>query len=198
MNYSGLTNKQVEINREKYGSNELTKMKKDSFIKKLLITFSDPIIKILLIALALKVIFLFRDFDWYETIGIVIAILLASLISTISEYGSEKAFEKLQEEASQLKCRVIRNGKKIEIPVSDVVVNDIVVLETGDKIPADGIIVKGKLSVDESSLNGETKEAIKETALNIAKPLKKNIVYRGTVVYNDTALMQVTKVGDAK
>ena len=119
MNYNGLTNKQVEINREKYGSNELTKMKKDSFIKKLLITFSDPIIKILLIALALKVIFLFRDFDWYETIGIVIAILLASLISTISEYGSEKAFEKLQEEASQLKCRVIRNGKKIEIPVSE-------------------------------------------------------------------------------
>jgi len=196
MNYNGLTNKQVEINREKYGSNELTKIKKDSFIKKLLITFSDPIIKILLIALALKVIFLFRDFDWYETIGIVIAILLASLISTISEYGSEKAFEKLQEEASQIKCRVIRNGKKIEIPVSDVVVNDIVVLETGDKIPADGVIVKGRLSVDESSLNGETKEAIKETALNVNKPTDKNIVYRGTVVYNDTALMQVTKVGD--
>lgn len=196
MNYNGLTNKQVEINREKYGSNELTKIKKDSFIKKLLITFSDPIIKILLIALALKVIFLFRDFDWYETIGIVIAILLASLISTISEYGSEKAFEKLQEEASQIKCRVIRNGKKIEIPVSDVVVNDIVVLETGDKIPADGIIVKGRLSVDESSLNGETKEAIKETALNVNKPTDKNIVYRGTVVYNDTALMQVTKVGN--
>ena len=121
MNYSGLTNKQVEINREKYGTNELTKMKKDSFIKKLLITFSDPIIKILLIALALKVIFLFKDFDWYETIGIVIAILLASLISTISEYGSEKAFEKLQEEASQLKCKVIRDGKIREVAISDVV-----------------------------------------------------------------------------
>lgn len=196
MNINGLTNKQVEINREKYGTNELTKMKKDSFIKKLFITFSDPIIKILLIALALKVIFLFRNFDWYETIGIVIAILLASLISTISEYGSEKAFEKLQEEASQLKCKVIRNNRKIEIMVSDVVVGDIVCLEQGDKIPADGIIVKGKLSVDESSLNGETKESLKEPVLNINKPLDKNIVYRGTVVYNDNALMKVSKVGD--
>ena len=196
MKIIGLTEKEVEINREKYGTNDLTKMKKDSFMKKLFITFSDPIIKILLIALALKVIFLFRDFNWYETIGIVIAILLASLISTISEYGSEKAFEKLQEEASLLKCRVIRNNKKVEIPVSDVVVGDIVCIEQGDKIPADGIVVVGSISVDESSLNGETKEIIKEPALNINKPRSKNIVYRGTVVYNDNALMLVTKVGD--
>lgn len=196
MNLNGLSKKEVEINREKYGQNVLTRMKKDSFIKKLFITFSDPIIKILLIALALKVVFLFKNFDWYETIGIVIAILLASLISTISEYGSEKAFEKLQEEASVIKCRVIRNGKKQEINVSDVVVGDIVCLEQGDKIPADGVIVKGKLSVDESSLNGETKEAHKEPALNYNKPNDKNIVYMGTVVYNDSALMKVTKVGD--
>lgn len=197
MNLNGLSKKEVEINREKYGKNVLTRMKKDSFIKKLFITFSDPIIKILLIALALKVVFLFKNFDWYETIGIVIAILLASLISTISEYGSEKAFEKLQEEASVIKCRVIRNGKKQEINISDVVVGDIVCLEQGDKIPADGIIVKGKLSVDESSLNGETKEAHKEPALNYNKPNDQNIVYMGTVVYNDSALMKVTKVGDA-
>lgn len=196
MNLNGLSKKEVEINREKYGKNVLTRMKKDSFIKKLFITFSDPIIKILLIALALKVVFLFKNFDWYETIGIVIAILLASLISTISEYGSEKAFEKLQEEASVIKCRVIRNGKKQEINISDVVVGDIVCLEQGDKIPADGVIVKGKLSVDESSLNGETKEAHKEPALNYNKPNDKNIVYMGTVVYNDSALMKVTKVGD--
>ena len=196
MNLNGLSKKEVEINREKYGKNILTRMKKDSFIKKLFITFSDPIIKILLIALALKVVFLFKNFDWYETIGIVIAILLASLISTISEYGSEKAFEKLQEEASVIKCRVIRDGKKREINISDVVVGDIVCLEQGDKIPADGVIIKGKLSVDESSLNGETKESHKEPALNYNKPNDKNIVYMGTVVYNDSALMKVNKVGD--
>lgn len=196
MNIRGLNNKEVEKNKEQYGQNILSKLPKDSFLKKLLITFSDPIIKILLIALAIKTVFLFKNFDWYETIGIVIAILLASLISTISEYGSERAFEKLQEESSKEKCRVIRNGKKQEIKVDDVVVGDIVFLEQGDKIPADGIIIKGRISVDESNLNGETKEAYKEAVLNKDKPNKKNIVYRGTVVYNDTAYMQVNKVGD--
>lgn len=194
--YNGLTDNEVIINREKYGSNELKKTKKDSFFKLLIGTLGDPIIKILLIALAIKTVFLFRSFDWYETIGIVIAILLASLISTISEYGSEKAFEKLQEEVSRVSCKVIRNAKNIEIPVGEVVVNDIVSLETGDKIPADGIIVKGKISVDESSLNGETKEAYKESIINMNLINDKNRVYKGSVVYSNTALMKVTSVGE--
>ena len=194
--YNGLTDNEVIINRKKYGSNELKKTKKDSFFKLLIGTLGDPIIKILLIALAIKTVFLFKNFDWYETIGIVIAILLASLISTISEYGSEKAFEKLQEEVSRVSCKVIRNGKKFEIPVSEVVVNDIVSLETGDKIPADGIIVKGKISVDESSLNGETKEAYKESIINMNLIGDKNRVYKGSVVYSNNALMKVTSVGE--
>lgn len=86
---------------------------------------------------------------------------LSSLISTISEYGSEKAFERLQEESSRIKCKVKRDGKLIETSIDEIVVGDIVKLETGDKIPADGIIIDGELSVDESSLNGETKEAYK-------------------------------------
>ena len=144
--YNGLTDKEVEISKKKYGINELKQTKKDSFFKLLLGTLGDPIIKILLIALAIKTVFLFKSFDWYETIGIVVAILLASFISTISEYGSEQAFERLQEEVKRISCKVIRNGKKIEIPVIEVVVGDIVSLETGDKIPADGIIVKGKIN----------------------------------------------------
>lgn len=194
--YNGLTDNEVIINRKKYGSNELKKTKKDGFFKLLIGTLGDPIIKILLIALAIKTVFLFKNFDWYETIGIVIAIMLASLISTISEYGSEKAFEKLQEEVSRVSCKVIRNGKKQEIPVSEVVVNDIVSLETGDKIPADGIIVKGKISVDESSLNGETKEAYKESIINMNLVSDKNRVYKGSVVYSNNALMKVTSVGE--
>ena len=194
--YNGLTDNEVIISRKKYGSNELKKTKKDSFFKLLIGTLGDPIIKILLIALAIKTVFLFKNFDWYETIGIVIAIMLASLISTISEYGSEKAFEKLQEEVSRVSCKVIRNGKKIEIPVSEVVVNDIVSLETGDKIPADGIIVKGKISVDESSLNGETKEAYKESIINMNLVSDKNRVYKGSVVYSNNAYMKVTSVGE--
>ena len=194
--YNGLTDEEVLESRKKYGSNELSKIKKEGFFKLLINTLGDPIIKILLIALAIKTIFLFRNFDWYETIGIVIAILLASFISTISEYGSEKSFEKLQEEVSKINCKVIRNGKKIEIPINDVVVNDIINLEVGDKVPADGIIIKGKISIDESSLNGETKEVYKESVLNLKNIKDKNRVFKGSVVYSDTALMKVTSVGE--
>ena len=87
--YNGLTDELVLESRKKHGSNELVKSKKDSFFTILVNTLGDPIIKILLIALAIKTIFLFKNFDWYETIGIVVAILLASFISSISEYGSE-------------------------------------------------------------------------------------------------------------
>ena len=91
---NGLTDKEVNESRSKYGSNKIIPDKKDGFLKLFIESLGDPIIKILLIALAIKVIFLFKSFDWYETIGIVIAIFLASFISSISEYGSEKAFIK--------------------------------------------------------------------------------------------------------
>ena len=84
----------------------------------------DPIIKILLVALLIKVIFLFKDFDYFETLGILIAIFLASFISTISEYGSEAAFERLQEESAKIKVKVKRNNKILEIPIEEVVVNE--------------------------------------------------------------------------
>jgi len=193
---NGLTDQEVIKSRDKYGSNKLTHIKKESFFKKLISTLGDPIIKILLIALGVKTVFLFRSFDWFETIGIVIAIALASFISTISEYGSEKAFERLQDEVSKIKCRVKRNNQVQEIFIDDVVVDDIICLSSGDKIPADGIIVKGVVSVDESSLNGESKETYKEACINTKRITEKNIVYRGTVVYSNEGLMKVTKVGD--
>lgn len=192
---TGLNDKEVEKSKEKYGKNTLEKKENTSFLSKLIDSLGDPIIKILLIALAIKTIFLFKNFDWYETIGIVIAIFLASFISTISEYGSEKAFEKMQEEASKIKCRIKRNNILEEINVEEVVVGDIVVLESGDKIPADGIIVEGNISVDESSLNGETKESYKETVKNNLIT-NKNKVYRGSVVYSGIAKMLVEKIGN--
>lgn len=192
---TGLNDTEVEKSRNNYGNNSLSRESKTSFIKKLIESLGDPIIKILLIALAIKTVFLFKNFDWYETIGIVIAIFLASFISTISEYGSEKAFIKMQEEASMIKCRVKRNSKVEEINIDDVVVGDIVLLESGDKIPADGIIIDGELTVDESSLNGETKEAFKEAVKNNIYT-DKNKVYRGSVVYSKSATMLVEKVGN--
>ena len=187
---NGLSDNEVIESRNKYGKNVISGKKRDGFFKLLLSSFGDPIIRILLIALGIKVVFLFSSFDWYETIGIVIAILIASLISTISEYGSEKAFLRLQEEASKLKCKVRRNGKDFLVNIDDIVVGDIVVLSTGDKIPADGIIVSGSLSVDESSINGETREAHKYC------DSEHNFLFKGTVVYSGEGIMCVKKVGD--
>ena len=144
---NGLTNEEVVKSRKAHGSNEIKASQKESFIHKLIATLGDPIIKILLIALAVKTLFLFQDFDWYETIGIVIAIFLASFISTVSEYGSEKAFEELQEDASKIKTKVLRDGQMKEVEIGEVVVGDIVYLETGDAVPADGKIIKGKILV---------------------------------------------------
>ncbi len=193
---NGLDNKTVEKNRSKYGTNEINKEKKDGFLKLLIESFGDPIIRILLIALGIKLVFLMKNFDWFETVGIVIAIFLASFISTLSEYGSEKAFAKLQEESAKTKCKVKRNGKVEEILIDEVVYNDIVLLETGDKIPADGVIIKGELNVDESSLNGESKEIHKKALVVNQKEKSENLVYRGTTVYSGLAVMQVKKVGN--
>lgn len=183
----GLNNKEVIESRKMYGSNTLTNKKKNTFLSLLIESLNDPIIKILLIALAIKIVFLFKETNIYETIGIVVAIFLASFISTISEYGSEKAFERLQSEASIIKCRVRRNSKKEEINISDIVVGDLIYLNSGDKIPADGILISGNLSVDESSLTGEAKEKNK----NI-----EDILYMGSIVLNDNGMMKVTSVGD--
>ncbi len=194
---AGLTEEQVLENRKKYGSNSITSLKKETFFSLFIESFSDPMIRILLIALGIKTIFLIKDFDWYETVGIVIAIFIASFISSISEYGSQKAFERLQDEASKMKCKVNRNNKLKEIEIEDVVVDDIITLQSGDRIPADGVIIDGNISVDESSLNGETKEQYKYSIENMKMtPKPNNLVYKGTVVYNGEAHMCVTAVGD--
>ena len=196
INKNGLTSDEVIKNRKKYGNNSLTKKNNDTFFKLLLETLSDPIIKILLIALGIKTIFLIKDFDWYETVGIVIAIMVASLISSISEYGSMRDFNKLTEETSLIKVRAKRDNKVIEIPINDVVYNDIILLGEGDKVPADGIIVSGSIAVDESMLDGEAKEKYKKACIDINKIEDDNKVYMSSVVYNGSALMLVTQVGD--
>ena len=187
MNNKGLSDKEVLESRKNYGSNTLSKIKSDSLFQLFLESLGDPIIKILLVALLIKVFFLMKSVDIFETLGILIAIFISSFISTISEYGSQKAFIKMQEEASLIKVKVKRNNSIKEIPIDEVVCNDIVILEQGDKIPADGIIVDGSIMVDESVLNGEAKE--QEKIIN-------NKVYRGTVVVEKKALMKVLEVGN--
>ncbi len=190
----GLTEEEVIIQRKKSGSNELVKIKKRTFLNLLIESLGDPIIKILLLALALKVIFLFRSFDWFETIGILAAVFMATFISSLSEYGSESAFARLQSENAKIKVKVYRNNVLKEVCIDEIVTKDLVMLTSGDKVPADGYLIEGKLSIDESSLNGESKESKKESIKNNTINYN-NKVFRGTVVYSGNAKIIVSKVG---
>jgi len=189
----GLNDEEVLQSRSKYGSNEITKKNKNSLLRLLIESFGDPIIKILLIALMVKVVFLFRSFDWYETIGILIAVFLASFISSISEYGSNKAFERMQSESQMLSAKVYRNGSLTEVLFKDIVVGDVVKVSSGDKIPADGYILKGNLTIDESFLTGESKEVYKKASLDSNQ---KSEVYAGSVVYKGAADLKITSIAD--
>lgn len=195
----GLSPSEVRRSKEVYGDNNLVRTKRHSFFREFLRNFGDPIIKILLIALAVNIVIKLRDFDWYESIGIAAAILISTLVSTISEYGSEEAFSKLQEDALRTNCRVKRTGGITEIPVADVAVGDYVILQVGDRVPADGIIYMGDIYVDQSPLNGENKEAHKtpEEASDGGNGdfADKQRLFRGCIVTSGEAVMLVKAVG---
>ena len=199
-NIVGLTEQEVKDSRSKYGRNSLTKKKKKGFLRRFIESFGDPIIRILLIALGINTIFLFNNSDWFESVGIAVAIFLATFIATLSEYGNESAFEKLQEEASRIKCRVKRANGLTQIPIEEIVVGDIVLLQSGDKVPADGTIIEGHLDVDQSSLNGESKEVkkfVRKELIDGKKDfLNPSLLFSGTVVCAGEALMRVADVGD--
>lgn len=186
-NIDGLTNEEVNKSRKIHGTNSITNKKKVTIFSLLIESLNDPIVKILLIALAVKTMLIFNRTDLFETIGIAVAVFLASFISVISEYGSEKAFEKLNEENNQIIVKAIRNRNKQLINIEEIVVNDILILEQGDKVPADAIIIKGELSLDESPLTGETKEKYKSLNENI---------YRGSTIMSGNAIAKVTTIGD--
>lgn len=183
---TGLTDAEVIESRRKYGANSIKVKNENKFLRLMLESLGDPIIKIMLIALAIRVVFLFSSFNWYETLGMLISILLSSLISTLSEYGSGKAFKRLQDEYESIQVRVKRNNKMMSINNEEVVVNDIVFLESGEIIPADGVVISGSIGVDESSINGEAREVFK----NINDSLLK-----GSVVLSNNAIMRISNVG---
>lgn len=183
----GLTTEEVLNNRKLYGSNKITEKKKTTILSLIIESLNDPIIKILLIALGIKILFFINDSDIYETIGIIVAIILATVISSLSEYGSEKAFQKLSNTTNNILVKAYRNNLITNIKIEEIVVNDYIYLESGDKIPADGILYTGNISVDESMLSGETKEQNK----TFMSPL-----YRGSVITNGTGVLLVKKVGN--
>ena len=195
-----LTEEAVLDSRRLHGDNRLTHRPRVGLLRQFLSNFGDPIIKILLSALAVNVIFLFRTADWYETVGIAAAILLATLVSTLSERGSEAAFEKLREDAARTFCRVRRSEKLLACPVDDVVVGDFVLLSAGDRVPADGWLYEGTLRVDQSALTGESRETAKHSA-PVPPPPEEDLaspfhLYRGSVVCGGEGTLIVTRVGD--
>lgn len=183
---NGLNDAEVLESRRKYGANSISVKNENKFFRLLLESLGDPIIKIMLIALAVRVVFLFSSFDWYETLGMLISILLSSLISSLSEYGSNKSFKRLQSEYESIRVRVKRNNVLTNVKNEEIVVGDIVYLEAGEVIPADGVIVSGSIGVDESSINGEAREVIKTS---------NDLVLKGSVVLSNQAIMRVKNVG---
>ena len=183
---NGLNDAEVLESRRKYGSNSISVKNENKFFRLLLESLGDPIIKIMLIALAVRVVFLFSSFDWYETLGMLISILLSSLISSLSEYGSNKSFKRLQSEYESIRVRVRRNNVLTNVKNEEIVVGDIVYLEAGEVVPADGVIVSGSIGVDEASINGEAREVIKSS---------NDMVLKGSVVLSNQAIMRVKNVG---
>lgn len=203
MKFKGLTGQEVENSRQKYGANTLTEIPPDPLWKKILEGFKDPMIMILLVALVVQVVLFFLgQAEWFEPVGILIAIMIANGVASISENKQEnKASALKEEEESKERAKVVRDGKLVEIHVSEIVVGDIVYLQAGDKIPADGIVVDGELKVDQAALNGETEEADKITCPENAEYdtkdlLNKYYAYRGTVVCGGEGYMEIKVVGD--
>ncbi len=203
MSLKGLSKKAVEESRKRYGTNALTQIPPEPLWKKILEGFKDPMIMILLVALVVQaVLFFLGEAEWFEPVGILIAIMIANGVASISENKQEnKASALKEEEEAKETAKVIRDGQLEEIHVNEVVVGDIVYLQAGDKIPADGIVAEGSIKVDQAALNGETEEAEKIPFVEGAEYDKKDLLnkyyaYRGTVVCGGEGYMEIKVVGD--
>ncbi|MBQ8742156.1 MAG: calcium-translocating P-type ATPase, PMCA-type [Clostridia bacterium] len=185
---NGLSESEVLASREKYGSNKLSSVKRKGFFRRFFSNLSDPIIKILLVALGVNLLFALGSVDPVETFGMLAAILISTTVSTASEYGSEKAFERLRSEGASGKFRIRRAGMLSEIDIDDIVVGDILTLSSGERVPADAEIISGELFLDESAITGESREIRKSVSEKI---------YRGSVVCSGQAILRVISVGDA-
>ena len=195
----GLSAREVTESREKHGSNRLTEKKKRGFFSRFLSNLGDPIIRVLLVAVVFEVLFTFRHCNWFEVGGILLAVLVSSLVSTASEYGSERAFEKLSREAGGAASSVVREGRRLALPAEEIVVGDLILLRSGERIPADCVLLSGEVSLDLSSLNGESRDARKTPGAfsgnwTLDDPHQ---LFSGAVVSGGEGVARVGRVGDA-
>ena len=204
----GLTSNAVEKNREKFGSNSLTKKKSDSLLKRIWDASTEPMLLMLIAAgLIALTVNIFRkvtggEADFLECVGVFVAIALSVVISVIMEGRSAKAFEALSKINSNMTVKVVRNGKTVSVSSEDIVVGDVLLVSAGDKLPADGRLLSAvDLSVNESALTGESypvkKDAdavIDDEKLPLAERV--NMLYSGTFVTEGQGKILITAVGD--
>ena len=205
----GLSEEQVTQSKEKFGTNELAKKEQESLWSMFVGAFDDIWIKVLCGALALKVALallgmmipaIAGENDAVEIISIILAIGLATGFSTLSEYRNTSRSEALQEEYNKTYAKVIRGGKLVKILTSEIVKGDTVLIQSGDKVPADGLIFEGNVKVSQAALNGESRDESKSAAETMAETTDYNSeskVFMGSVVTSGEGYMVVTVVGDA-
>ena len=205
MYHNGLTDKEVVDSRNQYGSNIIPDSEPTTFWAEFKETFKDPMIKILLAIAALMIVmFIFGYADIYEPVGTIVAVLIVAFVTAKTGVASDTKYRELKDSTKKDQCKVYRNGVITIINVDDVVVGDKVLLQAGDKIPADGILIDGHLKVDNSALNGEAEECPKFAADTdfIFKSeitgdtfVDKHSLFRGAVIFDGKGVLDVCQVG---
>lgn len=205
MHYNGLSDKEVAESRQKYGSNVIPDAEPTTFWAEFKETFGDPMIRILLAIAVLMIVMCILGYaDIYEPIGTIVAILIVAFVSAKTGVASDTKYRQLKESTKKDQCKVYRNGVITVIDIDDVVVGDKVLLQSGDKIPADGVLVHGHIKVDNSALNGEAEECAKTAAQGdflLADEITgdtfvdKHSLFRGAVLFDGEGVLDVQKVG---
>ena len=205
MKFNGLSDKEVSQSREKYGSNIIPDSEPTTFWDEFKETFGDPMIRILLaIVVIMFIMFFMGHAEIYEPIGTIVAVLVVAFVTAKTAVASDTKYRQLKDSTKKETCKVYRNGIIAVIEVDDVVVGDKIILQSGDKIPADGLLVSGDLRVDNSALNGEAEECKKFAAsegtqfpeeLTGDTFVDKHSLFRGAVVFDGEGVLDVCKVG---
>ena len=205
MKFDGLTDLQVAESKEKHGTNIIPDSEPTTFFDEFKETFNDPMIRILLAIVVIMLIMYFMGHaEIYEPIGTIVAVIVVAYVTAKTAVASDTKYRELKDGTEKDKCKVIRNHVVSLITIDELVVGDKVILQSGDKVPADGVLVDGYISVDNSALNGETEEC-KKSAVPVETQLPEELtgdvfvdtysLFRGTVVFNGEGVLDVRKVG---
>ncbi len=202
MNFNGLNNEEVKTNRATYGNNKIVEAEPKKFWKEWIANFEDPMLKLLVgITILMAIIAVLGFTEWFEVIGILVSVSIVTLISTKTTMTSDSEYRKLKENNSHEECKVYRNGKVEIVDVNDIVVGDLVIVQSGEKIHADGYLYQGNIKIDNSALNGESIEVTKIGLSGITYDFERgdmtdsHMLLRGALAVDGEGVMKVLKVG---